>query len=236
MVGGEDPVRPGDLVLMRWARDRSRQDLVGERVLVEYDGGAGPTAALKTLDRADGEYVLRSTNPSAAPIRGIPGMTVIAEYVRTLDQREFNPLAAHLGEAFKRQDIPPLYGHTFNPGNWNTGHVSLGDDVVLFITIDKGSMAQGGDYEDHFEGPELLVWASQASVGPESRKGREILHAGEEGRRVHAWVRRRKADVAFDYCGLVVPISHTGAKPMSVRMRLLTPLSPEAQRRLVADG
>ena len=231
MAGGPDPVHAGDLLLMRWVRDRSREDLVGERVLVEYDAGPGPTSALKTLDRDGSGYVLRSTNPAVPPINATSGMRVVAEFTRRLDQREFNPLADRIGEPFKRSDIAPLYGQVFNPGNWNSGHVSLGDDVVLFITLDKGSMANV-DYEDHFEGPGILVWASQNSVGPGSKKGREILDAPADGRRIHVWVRRRKADVAFEYRGLVTPIGHQGDRPMSVRFRLLTTLTDKDLRRL----
>ncbi len=232
MAEGPDAVNDGELVLLRWVRDRSRADLVGHRVLVEYDGGGGPTAALKDLDRDGSGYVLRSANPVVAPIRATGDMRVVAEYVRKVAEREVNPLAEHIGTSFRRQDIPPLYGQTFNPGNWNSGHVSLGDDVVLFITLHKTAGSEGADYDDRFEDHGVLVWSSQTSTGPDTKKGREILDAPAEGRRIHAWIRRRKADVAFEYRGLAVPLSHEGERPMSVRFRLLTPLDAEAQRRL----
>ncbi|WP_240606269.1 DUF3427 domain-containing protein [Euzebya rosea] len=224
MAGGPDPVKSGDRLLMRWISGQDRAALVGRRVLVEYDAGEGPSAVLKTLDRTKDGFVLRSDNPSAPPISAASWMTLVAEYLRTLDQREYNPLARHLGEAFKRQDIPPLYGEEFNPGNWNTGHVSLDQDVLLFVTLHKGNMQEGGDYEDHLEGGDILVWSSQSSVGPDNKKGREILNAPSDGTRIHAWLRRRKSDVAFEYCGLVTPLDHRGAKPMSVRFRLSTPI------------
>ena len=56
---------------------------------------------------------------------------VVGRLVRRLDQREVNPLARHLHQQFRREDIPPLYGHEFNPGNWNTGHVTLDGRIVL---------------------------------------------------------------------------------------------------------
>jgi hypothetical protein len=40
-----------------------------------------------------------------------------------------------------------------------------------------------------------------------SKKGHEILDALETGTSIHLWARRKKTDVAFTYCGLVVPIS-----------------------------
>lgn len=232
MAAGDDPVLPGDLVLLRWVRNRTREDLVGQRILVELNDGAGPVPALKELARGQGGFELRSPNPSTPPVSATGDMRIVAEYVRRLDQREFNPLADRIGSRFKRQDIPPLYGTEFNPGNWNSGHVSIGDDVLLFVTLHKGNMDQGGDYDDRLEGEDTLIWSSQASTGPDSKKGREILDSPANGKRIHAWIRRRKADVAFEYRGLVTPLGHQGARPMSVRFRLLTPTDDSAATRL----
>jgi len=129
--------------------------------------------------------------------------------------------------------VAPLYGHEFNLGNWNSGHVSIDGRALLFVTIEKSSgMSSGTDYTDHFESPSVMVWSSQNSVGPGSKKGREILEALETGTEIHLWVRRKKSDVAFEYCGLVVPMSHEGERPMHVTFRLLTPLTAEAFGRL----
>src|SRR5437764_15095096 len=89
------------------------------------------------------------------------------------------------------------------------------------------AMSYGSEYVDHFEGPESFVWSSQDSVGPDRKKGREILSVLETGEQIHHWVRRRKSDVAFVYLGLVLPLSHDGDRPMSVRFRLMTPLDRE---------
>jgi hypothetical protein len=67
-------------------------------------------------------------------------------------------------------------------------------------------------------------------VGPDRKKGREILDALDTGTSVHLWVRRRKTDVAFIYLGLVVPTSHEGDRPMSVGFRVLTPVSRAVSR------
>jgi hypothetical protein len=80
------------------------------------------------------------------------------------------------------------------------------------------------------EGPDRFVWSSQTSTAPDGKKGREIISALETW--IHLWARQKKTDVAFTYCGLVVPLSHRGARPMSVTFRLLTPLTDEMRRRL----
>lgn len=149
--------------------------------------------------------------------------------------REPDDVNAHLiGERFKRDQVPAMFGLQYNPGNWQSGHVSIGNDAVLFVTLQKTSAMQfGSDYVDHFESRDEFVWASQNSVGPESKKGREILESPDNGVRLHLFARSKKGDVAFEYCGLVEPISHHGAKPMSITFRLLSPLSEDAERRFV---
>jgi len=44
-------------------------------------------------------------------------------------------------------------------------------------------------------------------------------------------LRRRRQDVALTSCGLVSPLRHEGSQPMTVWLRLLTPLSAEPARR-----
>ena len=231
MDGGPDPIRHGDPLLFEWAHGVSARDLVGERVLVELSAPDGTAGALKLLEREGPGFQLLSTNPSHPPLPGGPNLRVVARLRRVLDQSAINPLAARIGQAFKREDVAPLYGQPYNPGNWLSGHVSLPGHAVLFVNMQKSAaMTYGSDYVDHFEGPDTFVWSSQNKVGPDRKEGREILEALETGTSVHLWVRRRKADVAFTYLGLVVPTSHEGDRPMSVRFRMLTPVSREIFR------
>ena len=142
--------------------------------------------------------------------------------MRPASQASENRLAGLIGQRFRRQQVPPLFGQEFNPGNWNSGHVSLGGDVVLFVTLAKSEdMAHGANYHDAFESPDIFVWSSQTSTRPDSKKGREILDAEANGPRIHLFTRAKKSDVAFEYRGRVVPISHEGSAPMSVRFRMV---------------
>ncbi|HTO00820.1 MAG TPA: DUF3427 domain-containing protein, partial [Microthrixaceae bacterium] len=163
------------------------------------------------------------------------------------EERELDPLnrldqepvaeGSHLiGERFRRDQVPEMFGVSYNPGNWQSGHISLGKDVVLFVTLKKSSdMQHGSDYVDHFESETQMVWASQNSVGSTSKKGREVLNAVEDGTRLHLFVRAKKSDVAFEYCGQVEPVTHHGEKPMSVTFRLKTPLGPDSAKRFVTN-
>ncbi len=233
MDGGSDPVRHGDPLLLEWIEGGTASDYAGQRVLVDYTDARGKSAALKTVLRDGPTYLLESSNPTHPPITGQRDMRLVARLVSRLDQSEINPLATHVGASFKRQDIPQLYGLEYNPGNWQSGHVSLNGHAVLFVTLTKSeAMAWGSEYVDHFEDRETFVWSSQSSTGPTGKKGREVLTALEAGMAIHLWARRRKADVAFVYLGLVAPVSHEGEKPMAVTFRLLTPVDGEVWKRL----
>jgi len=233
MDGGADPVKSGEALLFESAHNKTLAELTGKRVLVETNKPPRLTG-LKRLARGEaGGWKLESDNSAFATIDGDSSMRVTAQLVRRLSQREINPLTKYIGEPFKRADVPALYGHEFNVGNWNTGHVSLEQDAILFVTMTKGEeMILGSDYHDGFESPSIFVWTSQNSVGPDSKKGKEVLQAPKEGTRVHLWARHKKSTVSFEYCGLIMPISHEGEKPMTVRFRMLSPATKEAMNRL----
>jgi len=176
---------------------------------VQLNAPGGPTTALKILERDGSGWLLRSANPDTEPIEGTADMTIIAKLVRRLDQADINPLADKIGDVYKRSDVAALYGQEFNPGNWNSGHVSIPGHAILFVTLEKSDqMSHGADYVDHFEGPDTFIWSSQNSVGPDSKKGREILDSLSTGTQVHLWVRQKKTDVAFEYRGVIAPPVH----------------------------
>jgi superfamily II DNA or RNA helicase len=116
---------------------------------------------------------------------------------------------------------------------WQSGHVSMAEDTVLFVTLQKEAGREGDDYVDAFEDAETFHWTSQRSTSPTAKKGREILESVDEGRRLHLFVRRRRQDVAFTYGGLVVPLRHEGSKPVVVWLRLLTPLDQPLRLRFL---
>jgi len=114
-------------------------------------------------------------------------------------------------ETLKRQDIPARYGETYNVGNWLTGHVSLDDCVVAFVTLD------GGIYNDQIDTVkvgEVVRWTSQNSTTPASKKGREII----SGKPFHFWTRptKRANGGRFTFAGVYTYVSHTGSQPMTV--------------------
>ncbi|WP_343571788.1 DUF3427 domain-containing protein [Mycobacterium sp.] len=228
MDGGPDPIRNGDPLLFEWIIGGSASDYLDQPVLVETAGKYGVAGTLKILRRERAGYLLESNNPAVAPIEGRADMRPVARLISKLDQQDINPLTPRIGEQFKSRDVPELYGEEFNPGNWQSGHVSLQNYAILFVSLEK--RADRKQYVEHFEAPDVFVWSSQSSTHPEGKKGREILDALETGKSIELWMRRK--DGPFTYLGRVIPLRHEGSKPVLVTFRLLTPLSGELQSRL----
>jgi hypothetical protein len=236
MAGARAPIHHGDPLLFEWARDVSRADLVGSRVLVQERVGSMAKAYLKRLERTAAGFQLESDNPEEPAIPASGAMQVIARLKGILDQAAVNPMAELIGQQYTKKQAAELYGGSYTMGPWVMyGHVSHASDEILFVTLDKKGMSDQAQYDDHFESPERFVWSSQNQTSPESNQGQKVLASPGNGRKVHLWVRRTKRD-PFTYCGLVLPLSHAGSKPVSVTFRLLTPLSREMVTGLGVDG
>jgi len=227
MEGGSAPIRHGDPLLLRWVRDRTRRELVGSVVLVRHGRGkTAPVALKRLLDDGRGGFSLGSDNPasSTATLPATAEDQVIAVLVRRLRQEEINPLAPQLHRQFRREEIARVHGVEFNPGNWNAGHVSLEEATVLLVTLDKSEMQRGSEYQDRLDGKERLHWSSQTSTTRTGKRGRELLDCLDTGRAIHVWVRGKKSDRVFTYCGLAVPIADEGDAPIRITWRLLDPM------------
>lgn len=188
MAGGSQPLHHGDLVRMRWTRRRSVDSLVGSPVLVELGHSGERHPALKILTRAENGFVLRSTADGYDDIPASREMTVVGELVERIDPAAWDPIGRWLGNDFRRDAVPALFDLKYNPGNWQSGHVSLDDDTILFVTLEKEAGRSGEEYVDRFESADAFHWTSQASTSPSSKKGLEIIGALDVGRRIHLFV------------------------------------------------
>ncbi|GAB98507.1 putative ATP-dependent helicase [Gordonia namibiensis NBRC 108229] len=233
-AGALDPsggVLAGEPLLFEWGSAGSPTELIGETILAEVEHGGQSKRQLATVRKIDSNLVLESADGSRQITTGADILQA-ARLVTELSESDINPLADRIGDQLKSFDVPELYGETYNPGNWRSGHVSLARHAVLFVTLEKRS--DSIQYVEHFEGPDLFVWSSQNSTKPEGKKGREILEAPATGKSIELWMRRKPSD-PFTYLGRVIPLGHEGSQPMTVKYRLLTPLSGELRRRLNFD-
>lgn len=185
--------------------------------------------AFEPLLRRDGDRLaLTRPDPDGAAAAMI---TELADW-RATTQKEtgaqeaagsFTGAGPQLWIEYMREDIPPLFGAVFSPGNWNSGIVRLDKDLILLTTLKKGSLTTGNHYKDHFLGPGRMQWQSQTQTRRDSLVGR-ILAGTEPGTRVHLFVRsgklRNSKAAPFLYCGRPIFAGWEGEKPITVTWRV----------------
>lgn len=135
--------------------------------------------------------------------------------------------AAQLWRPYMREDIPPLFSTTFNPGKWNVGIVRAGNDLVLLTTLNKGTLANGNHYEDKFSSPTRMQWQSQMQTRRDSDHGL-TLSGQKPGSRVFLFVRGEKMRdsraAPFIYCGQPKFLSWEGERPITIQWELADPV------------
>jgi hypothetical protein len=141
------------------------------------------------------------------------------------------------GRSYRRDEVPALLGMSGGGRAWQTGIVFQGQQMVLFVTLEKEGQPAEYAYRDRFLAPDRFQWQSQNRTPQGGTVGQAIRHHEERGIEVHLFVRRRaKADgrtLPFVYCGRLRFESWEGAKPITVRWQLERGLSEAVYRGLV---
>ena len=164
-----------------------------------------------------GVYVLRANHPDYEDMPATDDMRTLARLKAVI-----SPLEMAIGQAVMREDIPALFGESFNPGNWNVGHVVLAEKKahVLLVTLNKQGKAQDHRYLDHWIDATSFHWQSQNATTPSSKRGREIIDHTKLGLSINLFIRdsklRNGKAAPFVYHGAVKYKSHAGSGPMSV--------------------
>jgi hypothetical protein len=224
MNGGRNPIRDGDLLLLELVTPSSAGSITGSLMVVEQQDESGDNQYLlrHVTKTPDGSYVLKANNPSYADLLATDQMRTLARFRAILD-----PLELAVGESFDREDIPPLFGVPYNPGNWNSGQVALDDGKVqvLLVTLNKQGRAADRRYLDHWIDDRTFHWQSQASTTPEGKRGRQIIEHRTLGIQIHLFVREARLAAGkaapFVYHGRVTVRTHSGSRPMTVILDLI---------------
>ncbi|MBV0933331.1 DUF3427 domain-containing protein [Marinobacterium weihaiense] len=227
MNGGKTPIHDGDYLLLEQVTPNSAGSISGQTMAIERQDAAGDNQYLlrRVLKNKDGSYTLRANNPDYEDLIADESMVTFARFKGKVD-----PLALMVGQHFMREEIPPLFGATFNPGNWQSGHVVLKDPHVqiLLVTLNKQGKASNQQYHDYFMDAEHFHWQSQNSTSPDSKRGREIIQHQQLGSRVYLFVREHKLSngkaAPFLFYGEVKYVCHENSKPMSVVWQLDRPV------------
>lgn len=223
MNGGKHPVRDGDYLLLELITPSRAGSITGSVVAIERQDDSGDNQYLLRVvtKNRDGQYILKANNPDYEDLPATDDMRTLARLRHIID-----PLDLAIGEPFMREDIPPLFGESFNPGNWNVGHVVLTAKKahILLVTINKQGKADEHKYMDHWIDDSHFHWQSQNATDPSSKRGQEIIRHAALGIDIHLFVRENKLAAGkaapFTYHGRVVYESHQGSQAMGVVLRL----------------
>ena len=219
MDGGKEPIRNGDYLLLEHLGAGSAGSITGCVLVIERQDAAGDDQYLLRVvhKTADGRYLLKANNPDYRDLPASDEMRTLARFKAVID-----PLEMAIGQAWLREEIPPLFGETFNPGNWNSGHVVLRARKahILLVTLNKQGKSEDHRYLDHWLDEHSFHWQSQNSSSPTSKRGREIIDHQRLGMSIHLFVRDARlaggTAARFVYHGSVSYRSHSGSEPMSV--------------------
>jgi len=224
MDGGKNPIRDGDHLLLELVSPGNAGSITGTVMAIERQDevGGDNQYLLRVVTKAkDGTYTLRANNPAYEDLQSTDEMRTLARLKAVVD-----PLDLAVGQPFAREDIPPLFGESFNPGSWNVGHVVLNDKKVhvLLVTLNKQGKAQAHRFHDHWIDDHTFHWQSQNATTPASKRGQEIIDHAARGIAIHLFVREMRLGAGkaapFIYCGAVTYESHVGSNPMSVTFKL----------------
>jgi len=230
MNGGQNPIKPGDYLLLELITPDNAGSNDGKTIAIERQDVTGDDQyLLRTVKKlGDSRYQLTAKNPDYEPIMATEEMNTFARLKQIID-----PLDIHLHKTFFREEIPNLFGLEFNTGLWNSGHVCPKDhaDQFLLVTLNKQGKIKDHQYHDYFTGQENFHWQSQNNTAPTGAKGKAIINHAANSGRVHLFVRKNKLEASkgapFYYCGGLKYLQHKGAKPMNVQWLLERPLGKE---------
>lgn len=223
MEGSKTPIKDGDYLLLELISSDSAGSISNQTIAIERQDTTGDDQYLlrDVKKRPEGGYDLIARNPEYPVFQANDDMYTFARLKAIIQ-----PISLALHESFMREDIPPLFGHEFNPGSWQSGHVIVKGsiDQYLLVTLNKQGKLQEHQYHDYFIDKDHFHWQSQNSTDPNSEKGKGIINHVENGSDIHLFVRKNKLEgktaAPFIYCGKLIYQKHTGSKPMSVEWRL----------------
>jgi hypothetical protein len=229
MNGGKQPIQDGDFLLLELLSPANAGSLTGTVVAIERNDGAGGSEYLlrKIIKSPFGGYLLRANNTDYEDIPATDDMLTRARLRGVISALEMA-----VGQAFLREDIPALFGTTFNPGNWHAGHIALSEQKahVLLVTLNKQGRAQDHRYLDHWVDATHFHWQSQNQTTPTGKRGQEIINHEQLGIALHLFIRENKLRnskaAPFIYQGPMRYQSHAGSGPMSVMFECDVAMSP----------
>jgi hypothetical protein len=109
--------------------------------------------------------------------------------------------------------------------------------VVLLVTLEKGDMATGFQYGDHFLSKDVFQWQSQDRTLRDGKHGLLIRDHAARGVAVQLFVKAKKrrargGSAPFVYCGSVRFLAWEGEARITVRWALSESIPPRLGKEL----
>ncbi len=162
MNGGKNPIHDGDYLLLELLTANNAGSISGHTVAIERQDESGDSQyLLRVVNKiAPGRYLLKANNPDYPDLQTDESMRTLARLKSIID-----PLHLVIGKSMLREDIPPLFGETYSPGNWNSGHIALNaqNAHILLVTLNKQGKADEHRYTDYWIDDSTFHWQSGVS-------------------------------------------------------------------------
>lgn len=130
------------------------------------------------------------------PDAGQPGTGFLVAYEPTEGGYTLSPASQRAEvklerwRSYSREQIPPLFGLTFNRTVWQQGFVATPQRLILLVTLDKGNMLEEAQYSGRFLNPAAFQWQSQNWTTQAGKHGQTIRNHEKNGVAVELFVRR----------------------------------------------
>lgn len=223
MNGGKNPIHDGDYLLLELISASNAGSVNGQIVAIERQDETGDNQYLlrSVIKKGQGQYILKANNPAYKDLQTDESMRTLARLKHVID-----PLDFLYGQSFMREEIPDLFGTTFNPGSWNSGHITLEEKNahILLVTLNKSGKNENERYTDYWIDENTFHWQSQNSTSPTKKRGREIIEHKKLNKKIFLFIREQKLlagkAAPFVFHGSVDYQSHEGSEPMNVVFKL----------------
>ena len=128
---------------------------------------------------------------------------------------------AQLGQPYKREDIPGLFGLEYKKGLWGPkGVIDQGGHLFLLVTLNVGRTTSSHEYSNRFVSANMFQWQSQSSTSQNSKLGSKYKDHQEQGIPVNLFVRPAAKisgkGAPFYYCGELEFERWEGEKPITI--------------------
>jgi superfamily II DNA or RNA helicase/HKD family nuclease len=128
-----------------------------------------------------------------------------------------------LWQSYPRREVAQRFGLDYSRF-WEQGVVKQGNELFLFVTLEKADLPEAHRYGDRFPSRDVFEWQSQNRTRRESNAGKDLKFHAERGITIHLFIRKQPKiegkGAPFVYCGPLEFIDWEGDQPITVRWRL----------------